>query len=66
MMSKCPKCEKFLTSVNANKIDINAQGGRKFVGVAYCCNFCQTIISVDVDPMLFKNDIVNAIKGPRF
>lgn len=66
ILSKCPKCEKLFTFVNANKVDIHGAGGKKFVGVAYCCPFCQTAITVDVDPMLFKNDIANAVKGPRF
>jgi hypothetical protein len=65
-MAKCPKCEKLISSVNTSEIKVNSDG-RIWNGIAYNCPFCFTALSVAIDPIALKFDIVSevvaALKG---
>lgn len=60
-MSKCPKCEKVITHVNHVDLTIHALT-KRVTGNGYACPLCQTIISVEVDPIAIKTDTLNAIR----
>ncbi len=60
MLSKCPKCEKAFTYANVKAID--AKDGRlSWKAVSYNCPFCQTSLSVGIDPIAIKTETVSEI-----
>lgn len=56
----CPKCEAVLTHVNLKEITVNATG-RKWVGVSYQCPHCNVVLSVSIDPVALKTDLLNEL-----
>ena len=60
---KCPKCEKVLTSVKIEKIDVALNLQSKWLGVSYVCPHCSTILSVGIDPIALKTDLVNELRS---
>jgi transcription elongation factor Elf1 len=60
MIGTCPKCEGMISVVNANPIEINVNG-RLLKGVSYACQGCNSVLSVEIDPLAVKADIVSAI-----
>jgi hypothetical protein len=58
----CPKCGKITGNVNIKDVNVNAGIGRnQWRGIAYTCPFCQAILSVAIDPIAIKSDIVDEI-----
>jgi uncharacterized protein with PIN domain len=60
---KCPKCEKVLTSVIIEKMNISVNLQPKWLGVSYVCPHCRTILSVGIDPIALKTDLVQALRS---
>ena len=60
-MSKCPKCEKALIYVNLNGIDIHVGGKSRWHGSTYSCPACLSILSVSIDPISLKSDIIDGV-----
>jgi hypothetical protein len=60
-MGKCPKCEQIVGHVNLVEINSSALFGQQWRTVKYCCPHCQTILSVQIDPVALKTDIVETI-----
>jgi hypothetical protein len=58
MVGKCPKCEALVNNVTCNAVQVNAPGV-VWNGVSYSCPWCQSILSVAIDPIAVKADIVN-------
>jgi len=61
---KCPKCEKTPLHVDIEPIDVKRQsqrGGPTWFGTSYLCPHCKTILSVGIDPMVLKMDLVQEI-----
>lgn len=61
--AKCPKCEKSLLGVNIEEVDGYVRGTSTLRCVAYSCRACGTVLSVEVDPIALKTDIINSLKG---
>jgi hypothetical protein len=59
-MSKCPKCEKLFTRVNAVGVDVDATGN-SWKGISYNCPFCFTSLGVVIDQVALKTDLRNEI-----
>jgi len=59
---KCPKCEKTISSVKIEAIDIKEGFNNKYLGVSYCCSHCSTVLSVEIDPLALQADLVKKIK----
>lgn len=57
-LGKCPKCENVILYVNLEAIDVRFSGQSKWKGVSYCCPRCNTVLSVAIDPIAIKSDIV--------
>jgi hypothetical protein len=59
---KCPKCEKTISSVNVEHVDIK-QGfsGPQWHGASYTCPYCHAVLSVEIDPIALKTDIVQEL-----
>ena len=64
---KCPKCEKTLTYVTVEHIDINQGFAKKWHGASYVCPHCHAILGVSLDPLALKTDtvkeVVKALRG---
>jgi hypothetical protein len=61
-MVKCPKCEAFLLDVNIDAVTArNAASGQAFKALAYSCPACSGFLSVAIDPVALKSDIVQSI-----
>ena len=58
---KCPKCEKPISRVTAGHVEIDIPGGSKWNGISYTCPLCQTVLSVQIDPIAIKNDLVKEL-----
>lgn len=61
--AKCPKCEKSLMGVNIEEVDGYVRGQSALRCVAYSCRSCNTVLSVQIDPIAVKTDIINSVKG---
>jgi hypothetical protein len=64
MTGICPKCEGAVNIVNAEPVDVNVNG-RLLKGVSYVCPSCSHVLSVSIDPLAVKADIVSAIEKVR-
>ena len=61
-MAKCPKCEKVITYVRFKGVESRQSfGSNRLNSIAHCCPLCDTVLSVEVDPIAVKTDTVNAI-----
>ena len=55
-MSKCPKCEKLVSSVTLNDVTIGT-----WRGVSYSCPFCFSVLSIAIDPVALKSDTISGV-----
>jgi hypothetical protein len=60
-MNKCPKCDKIVTHVNLTAVEVIA-GADRWKGVSYGCPWCYAVLSVSIDPIALKTDIVAEVK----
>lgn len=61
MSGKCPKCESSITSVKIDGVTAKS-GSLSWKAITYLCPYCSTILSVQIDPIAVKNDIVKELK----
>ncbi len=62
MNGKCPKCEKVLTYATFSTPDIKELGGSSWKGISINCPYCYTVLSMAIDPIALKADIINGVK----
>lgn len=60
LFGTCPKCNNAVMSVNLKEVPISAAGAN-WVGVSYQCGSCNCVLSVGIDPVALKADIVNEV-----
>ena len=62
-MGSCPKCGNVVTSVAIEEVKITQGLQHVFLGVSYVCpNWgCQAVLTVSIDPIALKTDIVNEV-----
>jgi hypothetical protein len=60
-IGKCPKCDKLLTQVQAENMEIHEGLISRWKGASFLCPFCHTILSVGLDPLALKADLVTEI-----
>lgn len=69
MLSKCPKCEKSITNVNLEDIEINHNSQPRWKGISCLCPFCNSVLGVQIDPVALKtdlrNEILSALQGKK-
>jgi hypothetical protein len=56
----CPHCENIVGTVNIKDVNV-VSGINQWRGIAYMCNHCRKILSVAIDPISLKSDIVDEI-----
>ena len=65
-MAKCPKCEKAVTYIKIQGMDAKAGfGASSWKALTYVCPSCDTILSVQIDPIAIKTDTVSELKRGR-
>ncbi|GAB2181476.1 hypothetical protein DLREEDagrD3_16990 [Denitratisoma sp. agr-D3] len=58
---KCPKCEKIISSVTIEDVDVVVGMQSKWRGISYLCPYCKTVLSVGIDPIALKTETVNGL-----
>ena len=59
---KCPKCDKKITNVKIEDIKVGTVGSaKKLRGSSYLCSSCNAVLSVQIDPVALKSDIINGV-----
>jgi uncharacterized protein with PIN domain len=59
---KCPKCGKVISSVKFEEVAGSVGiGGTEWKCISCCCKSCNTVISVQIDPIAIKTDILHAL-----
>ena len=63
MLQKCPYCKRNILSVELKDIDVKIAMKSAWRGVSYVCPHwdCNSILSVAIDPIALKSDIVNEL-----
>jgi DNA-directed RNA polymerase subunit RPC12/RpoP len=65
MSDKCPKCDRLVSEVKAERVDIKsvAAPGKvvTFRGVSYACSHCHSILSVQADPLALNADLARTL-----
>ncbi|MEW6619900.1 MAG: hypothetical protein AB1422_11295 [bacterium] len=56
-MGKCPKCENLITTVNIEDVTVNHLFQPGWKGISYLCPFCNSVLSVQIDPIAVRTDI---------
>jgi hypothetical protein len=59
--AKCPKCEATITRAIAGHVSVEVPMGDGWNGIAYSCPACRTLLSVQIDPVALKSDIVDEL-----
>lgn len=65
LAGKCPKCEQVLSAVSIADITGNVNFQETWKCIAYSCPSCQTILSVQIDPIAIKTSLVAQIEALR-
>ncbi len=60
-VGKCPKCEKLVSNVKIEELRVDVGYLPAWKGVSYVCPWCNAIMSIQIDPVALKTDIVNEV-----
>ncbi len=60
-MALCPHCEKPIGHVNIQEVTVGGFMTDQWRGITYACPHCQKVLSVAIDPIAIKTDIVEEI-----
>lgn len=58
---KCPKCERTITNVKIETVSVSVGFTPEWEGISYVCPFCSAILSVQIDPIALKTDIIDGV-----
>ena len=61
-MARCPKCESPVSYVSIQPVSAKSSQA-SWYGITYSCPSCDSVLSVSIDPIALKNDIVSEIVG---
>ena len=61
-LGKCPKCEKIISKVKYENISASSGiGGTEWNAISYCCQSCNTVLSVQIDPVALNTDLLKEL-----
>jgi len=60
-LGKCPKCEGWVSYAVGEGVEIRVPAGKTWKGISYLCPNCRTVISVQIDPIAIRADIINSV-----
>lgn len=58
---KCPHCDKPILQVSIQPVTGSVPFGSQWNCIAFVCALCQNAISMQIDPIAIKTDIVNEL-----
>jgi transposase-like protein len=58
---KCPKCDAVMPTVKIQGVTARELMGSSWNAISYQCPTCETVLSVEIDPIALKSDIVNEV-----
>jgi phage FluMu protein Com len=58
---KCPKCGKIMANVSVQAVSAQVLFGVRWDALSYQCPHCHTVLSVEIDPIALKNEIVREV-----
>jgi hypothetical protein len=61
MHALCPKCGSSIRQVELNQVEAKSEHGPSLRAITYSCPKCFHLLSVNIDPIAIKSDIVRAI-----
>jgi hypothetical protein len=59
-MGTCPRCSNAVTFVRMEDVRVHSVGER-WNGVMYVCSSCDCVLSVAIDPIALKGDVVHEL-----
>lgn len=59
MAGKCPKCDNPVQNVTISEVSAGVPFGTKWKAISFNCQSCQTVLSIQIDPIAIKTDIIN-------
>lgn len=62
-MAKCPKCENAIMSTRFKALETRESfnPGNAYNAIAHCCPSCDSVLSVEIDPVAIRTDMVNSV-----
>jgi hypothetical protein len=57
----CPKCETTVRNVVIEDVDVHVGFTPSWKGISYLCPSCRAVLSVAIDPVALKSDIINGV-----
>jgi hypothetical protein len=58
---KCPKCDQIMHSITVQGVTGKIAFGKSWNAISYQCPHCHTVLSVEIDPIALKSDIVGEV-----
>ncbi|MBN3882075.1 MAG: hypothetical protein HWQ44_03555 [Nostoc sp. JL34] len=58
---KCSKCDSMITSINIENIAGKVNGKDAWNCISYNCPRCNTILSIQIDPVALKTDTIDGV-----
>jgi phage FluMu protein Com len=58
---KCPKCESVVRTAIIEHVEIGEAFHPAWHGISLCCPSCRTVLSVAIDPIAIKADVVEEV-----
>ena len=58
---KCPSCEKPVSHVKVETIQIAPGPYESYAGVSYLCPDCRAVLGVGIDPLALNADVVSQL-----
>jgi RNase P subunit RPR2 len=59
---KCPHCKKPISKPRLEAVEI-ANNGVNWKGVSYFCPSCNSVLSVSIDPLALKSEIIKELRN---
>ncbi len=64
--AKCPYCDGALPRVTGGHTTVTIPGGKDYNGIVYACPKCQKALSVQIDPLAVRTEIVAQVVDQLF
>ena len=61
-INKCPKCDKQINNVDAEKVEIVMSLKDKYHGYSYSCPHCRSVLSIEMSPLTLRDDISTQLR----
>jgi len=62
MFGKCPKCDALISQVEVIDVSVTVSLQPQWKGFAYLCPQCRTVLNVEINPLLVRDEIVAEVE----